>query len=216
MSAGLPLSLAALGALAGAGTPWLATRCTARFAGTPLVSTTVPRRWVPWAAVGAAVFGGLGVAPGVGAALPAFLAVAAIGLVLAAVDLACLRLPDPLVGLAALAALAGLGAAAAITGRPERLLGALAGAALSFAAYVLLALLPASRLGFGDVKLAAVLGLLLGWLGGSALLTGLLLPHVLHGLAVLALLATRRARRDTLLPLGPALLAATCLTPLLH
>ncbi|MEK8108872.1 hypothetical protein NKG94_36425 [Micromonospora sp. M12] len=32
---------------------------------------------------------------------------------------------------------------------------------------MLLALLPGSRLGFGDVKLAAVLGLPLGWLGGT-------------------------------------------------
>ncbi|MGW1058620.1 prepilin peptidase [Micromonospora rubida] len=167
------------------------------------------------AAVGAVVFGGLGVAPGVGAALPAFLAVAALGLVLAVVDLACLRLPDPLVGVAALAAVVGLVAAASVAGRPDRLLGPLAGAALSFTGYALLALLPGSRLGFGDVKLAAVLGLPLGWLGWPTLLTGLVLPHALHGLAVLGLLAARRVRRDTLLPLGPALLAGAWLAALL-
>ncbi|WP_229399121.1 prepilin peptidase [Micromonospora okii] len=160
------------------------------------------------------VFGGLGVAPGPGAALPAFLAVAAVGLVLAVVDLACLRLPDPLVGAAALGALAGLVAAASVDDRPGRLLGSLAGAALAFLGYALLALLPGSRLGFGDVKLAAVLGLALGWLGWPTLLTGLVLPHVLHGLAVLALLVTRRVRRDTLLPLGPALLAGAWLAAL--
>ncbi|SCE70259.1 leader peptidase (prepilin peptidase) / N-methyltransferase [Micromonospora haikouensis] len=167
-----------------------------------------------WAAVAAVVFGGLAVTPGVGPALPAFLAVAAVGLVLAAVDLACLRLPDPLVGLAALGAAAGLVAAAAVDGRPGRLLAPLAGAGLSFLGYALLALLPGSRLGFGDVKLAAVLGLPLGWLGWPALLTGLALPHVLHGLAVLGLLAARRAHRDTLLPLGPALLAGAWLAAL--
>ncbi|WP_405101866.1 prepilin peptidase [Micromonospora sp. NBC_01412] len=167
------------------------------------------------AAVGAVVFGGLGVASGVGAALPAFLAVAALGLVLAVVDLACLRLPDPLVGVAALAAVVGLVAAASVAGRPDRLLGPLAGAALSFTGYALLALLPGSRLGFGDVKLAAVLGLPLGWLGWPTLLTGLVLPHALHGLAVLGLLAARRVRRDTLLPLGPALLAGAWLAALL-
>ncbi|MFC8845613.1 MULTISPECIES: prepilin peptidase [unclassified Micromonospora] len=218
------LVLALIGAVIGAFVPWL----TGRFTAVPrLVSTGfVPRRpvrsrggaargrVVAWAAVAAVVFGGLGVAPGVGSALPAFLAVAAAGLVLAAVDLACLRLPDPLVGLAALGAVAGLVTAAAVDGRPDRLLAPLAGAGLSFFGYALLALLPGSRLGFGDVKLAAALGLPLGWLGWPALLTGLVLPHVLHGLAVLGLLAARRVGRDTLLPLGPALLAGAWLAAL--
>ncbi|WP_343449531.1 prepilin peptidase [Micromonospora oryzae] len=203
------LVLALTGAVTGAFVPWLA----GRFTGVPRLAPTRGRA-VAWAAVAAVVFGGLGVAPGVGPALPAFLAVAAVGLVLAAVDLACLRLPDPLVGLAALGAAAGLVAAAAVDGRPGRLLAPLAGAGLSFLGYALLALLPGSRLGFGDVKLAAVLGLPLGWLGWPALVAGLVLPHVLHGLAVLGLLAARRAHRDTLLPLGPALLAGAWLAAL--
>ncbi|MGY3515571.1 prepilin peptidase [Micromonospora sp. PTRAS2] len=218
------LALALTGAVTGAFVPWLA----GRFTGVPRPVPDRPApsrlargrrgaargRAVAWAAVAAVVFGGLAVTPGVGPALPAFLAVAAVGLVLAAVDLACLRLPDPLVGLAALGAAAGLVAAAAVDGRPGRLLAPLAGAGLSFLGYALLALLPGSRLGFGDVKLAAVLGLPLGWLGWPALLTGLVLPHVLHGLAVLGLLAARRAHRDTLLPLGPALLAGAWLAAL--
>ncbi|MER5700450.1 A24 family peptidase [Micromonospora sp. NPDC002296] len=228
MSAGLPISVAALGAAAGTVAPWLAARFTA--AAVPAAAVPVgagpgttparPLLSAPWrsptcAVIGAVVFGGLGVAPGVGAALPAFLAVAALGLVLAVVDLACLRLPDPLVGAAALAAVVGLVAAASVAGRPDRLLGPLAGAALSFTGYALLALLPGSRLGFGDVKLAAVLGLPLGWLGWPPLLTGLVLPHALHGLAVLGLLAARRVRRDTLLPLGPALLVGAWIATLL-
>ena len=81
---------------------------------------------------------------------------------------------------------------------------------------MLLALLPGSRLGFGDVKLAAVLGLPLGWLGRpTPCWLGLLLPHLLHGVLVLGLLAARRVRRDTLLPLGPALLAGAWLAVLL-
>ncbi|MBB5829863.1 prepilin peptidase [Micromonospora carbonacea] len=219
------LALALTGAVLGAFVPWLA----GRWAGVPRLDPAragagrpgAGRRGaargkaaVAWAAMAAVVFGGLGAAPGVGPALPAFLAVAAVGLLLAAVDLACLRLPDPLVGLAALGAAAGLVAAAAADGRPGRLLASLTGAGLSFLGYALLALLPGSRLGFGDVKLAAVLGLPLGWLGWPALLTGLVLPHVLHGLIVLGLLAARRIRRDTLLPLGPALLAGAWLATL--
>ncbi|MEU5944296.1 A24 family peptidase [Micromonospora sp. NPDC047465] len=166
------------------------------------------------AVVGAVVFAGLAVALGGDPVLPAFLGLAAVGLVLAVVDLACLRLPDPLVGAAALVVAVGLTGAALLAGAPERLLGAVAGAALCFAGHALLALLPGSRLGFGDVKLAAVLGLPLGWLGWSPLALGLLLPHLLNGVVVLALLAAGRVRRDTPLPLGPALLTGAWLATL--
>lgn len=167
------------------------------------------------AVTGAVVFGGLVLARGADPALLVFLLVAAIGLALALVDLACLRLPDPLVALAAGCGGLGLVAVALITGTFDRLLPALAGAALSFAAYVLLALLPGARLGFGDVKLAAALGLPLGWLGWRTLALGLFLPHLLNGVVVLALLAARRVRRDSALPFGPAILAGTWLAVLL-
>ncbi|MFI7647849.1 prepilin peptidase [Micromonospora sp. NPDC049460] len=169
---------------------------------------------VAGAVVGAVVFAGLAAALGGDPVLPAFLGLAAVGLVLAVVDLACLRLPDPLVGAAALVAAVGLTGAALLAGAPERLLGAVAGAGLCFAGHALLALLPGSRLGFGDVKLAAVLGLPLGWLGWSPLALGLLLPHLLNGVVVLALLAAGRVRRDTPLPLGPALLTGAWLATL--
>nr|WP_239542980.1 A24 family peptidase [Micromonospora terminaliae] len=164
---------------------------------------------------GATVFGGLAATRGGDPALPAFLAMAAIGLALALVDLDCLRLPDRLVAAAAGAGGAGLVGAALVAGTPGGLLAALTGAAVSFAGYVLLALLPRSRLGFGDVKLAAALGLPLGWLGWPALGLGLLLPHVLHGVVVLGLLAARRVARDTPLPFGPALLTGAWLAVLL-
>jgi leader peptidase (prepilin peptidase)/N-methyltransferase len=219
MSAGVVLPTAALiGALVGAGVPSTARR----FTGPPPTAhrhLSGPRdRSGPSAGLnsvgGAVVFGGLAAAVGADAALPALLAVAAVGLVLAVVDLACLRLPDRLVGAAALLGAVGLAGAALVAGTPGRLLLAAAGAAVSFGAYVLLALLPGSRLGFGDVKLATALGLPLGWLGWPTLLLGLLLPHLLHGVLVLGLLAARRVRRHTLLPLGPALLAGAWLAVL--
>ncbi|MEU7803099.1 prepilin peptidase [Micromonospora arborensis] len=216
MSAVALVPVALLGALVGLVVPRLARR----FATPPVGSWGDPRprpdtsTWLS-PVVAAVVFAGLAVARADDPALPVFLAVAAVGLVLAGVDLACLRLPDPLVLAAGALALGGLTGAALLAGTPGRVLDALAGAAVAGAAHVLLALLPGSRLGFGDVKLAAVLGLPLGWLGRDALLAGLLLPHVLHGGLVLALLVTRRVRRDTLLPLGPALLAGAWLGVLL-
>lgn len=230
MSAALVLlAVALLGALVGSGVPRIAGHFTdpavvaAQRSGGPasLVGQRSPRgeirsgppAWLT-ALAGAVVFAGLAVRVGADPVLPALLLVAAVGLVLAVVDLACLRLPDRLVTAAGGAALAALTAAALLTGTPGRLLGAVVGAAVCFAAYVLLALLPGSRLGFGDVKLAGVLGLPLGWLGRPTLLLGLLLPHLLNGVVVLGLLATRRVRRDSTLPLGPALLAGAWLAVL--
>ncbi|MGC4879654.1 prepilin peptidase [Micromonospora sp. DT43] len=210
MSAAGLAPAALLGAVVGIAVP----RIARRFGSAP--SRPGPRRggWLS-PVVAAVVFAGLVGARGDDPALPVLLAVAAVGLVLAVVDLACLRLPDPLVAVAGMLALGGLTGAALLAGTPGRLGGALVGAAVSGAAHVLLALLPGSRLGFGDVKLAAVLGLPLGWLGRDALLAGLLLPHLLHGVLVLGLLAARKVRRDTLLPLGPALLAGVWLATLL-
>lgn len=212
MSAAALVPVTLLGALVGLVVPPLARRFT-----TASIRPRPRRDARAWLSpvVAAVVFGGLAVARADDPALPVLLAVAAVGLVLAVVDLACLRLPDPLVLAAGVLALGGLTGAALLAGTPGRLVNALVGAAVAGTAHVLLVLLPRSRLGFGDVKLAAVLGLPLGWLGRDALLAGLLLPHLLHGGLVLGLLAARRVRRDTLLPLGPALLAGAWLAVLL-
>lgn len=207
MSTGLLACVTLLGAMAGLAAP----RAARHFTAPPAAGVV---RAVPGAAAGAVVFAGLAAALGADPVLPVLLVLAAVGLVLALVDLACLRLPDPLVGAAALVAAVGLAGAALRAGSPGRLLAAAAGAALCFACHVVLAVLPGSRLGFGDVKLAAVLGLPLGWLGGSSVALGLLLPHLLHGAVVLALLAAGRVRRDTPLPLGPALLTGAWLAAL--
>ncbi|WP_433127901.1 prepilin peptidase [Micromonospora sp. CA-240977] len=216
MSAAALVSIALLGAFVGLVVPSVSWRFATADARPPAFPGPRPirRQWVD-PMVATSVFVGLAVAVGDDPALPVFLAVAAVGLVLARVDLACLRLPDPLVLAAGLLACGGLTAAALLSGTAGRLLGALGGAIVAAAAHVLLALLPGSRLGFGDVKLAAVLGLPLGWLGRDALLAGLLLPHLLHGGLVLGLLAARRVRRHTLLPLGPALLVGAWLAVLL-
>jgi leader peptidase (prepilin peptidase)/N-methyltransferase len=208
MSAAALLPVALLGGLVGLVVPPVARR---------FVTPSVRRGGPVWLCppLAAVVFVGLAAVRRDDPALPVLLAVAVVGLVLAVVDLACLRLPDPLVVAAGTLALGGLTGAALLAGTPGRLVGALVGAVLAGAAHVLLALLPRSRLGFGDVKLAAVLGLPLGWLGRDALLTGLLLAHLLHGVLVVGLLATRRVSRDTLLPLGPALLAGAWLGVLL-
>ncbi|HEY3007957.1 MAG TPA: prepilin peptidase [Micromonosporaceae bacterium] len=161
--------------------------------------------------VGAVSFGTLAWALGGSAALPGFLAVAAFGVVLGFIDVACLRLPDPLVGAAFLAGGGWLVGLSIVDGATDALARAGLAALVSAAAYLVLALLPGSNLGFGDVKLAGVLGLMLGWLGWPAVVSGLVLPHFINGPIALVLLLSGRAGRRTDLPLGPALLAGALL-----
>jgi leader peptidase (prepilin peptidase)/N-methyltransferase len=139
--------------------------------------------------------------------LPAFLAAASGGTALAIIDLRAHRLPDriTLPAYPLLAAL--LAVAAAVDGDAGRWLRAAAAAAVVGLAFLLLWALPASGLGLGDVKLAGLLGLVLGWLGWPALAAGLFAGVLLGGVVALVLLAARRAERGTPIAYGPFLLA---------
>ena len=171
----------------------------------PRVRATLSRRSGWWAVPVAALFGaGAGVvARSLGEALLLAALAGAFG-VLVVVDLAEHRLPDTVVlpslggwfaGAVALAA-SGFGWAALGTS-------ALASLVL-FIGFFIAGLLARGLLGFGDVKLSAVLGALLGWFGWAAFGTGVVAGIVLHGLAALVVLArTRDPRADV--PMGPAL-----------
>ena len=66
-------------------------------------------------------------------------------------------------------------------------------------------------MGLGDVALAPLLGLTLGWLGWGASLTGLLGGFVLGALVGLLLMAVGRAGRRSRVPHGPFMLAGAAL-----
>src|SRR5699024_246314 len=84
----------------------------------------------------------------------------------------------------------------------------LAGVTLG-AAFLVLCLLTPGGLGMGDVKLAALLGLLLGWFGWYYVLLGVLAAFLLGGLVAAGLILTRRAGRHTADAVGPELVGAT-------
>lgn len=144
-------------------------------------------------------------------ALPAFLVLAAACLAGSVIDLEHMLLPDRLVFPSLALAAPLLAVAAAIDGEWDRLLRAAAGAVLAFTALLLLALLKAGAMGGGDVKLALLLGLCLGWLGLDHVALGLFLGFLLGSLVGVALLVTKaRGLRDHF-AFGPFLAAGTLL-----
>jgi leader peptidase (prepilin peptidase) / N-methyltransferase len=129
------------------------------------------------------------------------------GVLLAEIDVRCLRLPDPLVAALAIVVVTPLTVITALDGTWDRLGRAATAAVVVLLLHLVIALLPWGGLGLGDVKLAGVLGFLLGWTGWPTVLLGVVLPHLLTGPVVLTLLVRRRIGRRTPLPFGPALLA---------
>ena len=138
--------------------------------------------------------------------LPAFLAVAGAGVLLAVIDLRHRLLPNRVVVPAAGATAVLLLGAAAASGAWDDLLRAGLGAVVLFAVFLFMALVSPGALGMGDVKLAGLLGLLLGWLGWGAVLVGAAAGFVVQAAVALLLLATRRVGLRAELPFGPAML----------
>jgi leader peptidase (prepilin peptidase)/N-methyltransferase len=62
-------------------------------------------------------------------------------------------------------------------------------------------------MGLGDVKLAGVLGVFLGYLGWGPLAVGAFSAFLLGGLFGIALVITGRARKGSGIPFGPWMLA---------
>ena len=158
---------------------------------------------------------------GAHAVLPAYLYLAAIGVALSLIDVDVKRLPDVLV-LPSYAVAAVLLGVAAVTGHDaSRALRAVIGMALYYGLFAVLRLVYPKGMGFGDVKLAGVLGLYLGWLGYGVLFVGYFAGALLGGVVGIALLASKHAGRKTKVPYGPfmvagALLAVFVGAPLVH
>lgn len=143
-------------------------------------------------------------------ALPAALYLVAVSIALALIDIDVKRLPNAIVlpsypvavALIVLATWAPGG-----SGDGGAVVRALLGCAVMFGVYFALCLAYPRGMGFGDVKLAGLLGLYLGWVGWPALIVGWFAAFLLGGVFSIGLLAMRRAGRKTGIPFGPWMLA---------
>ncbi len=138
--------------------------------------------------------------------LPALLYLAAVTVALTLIDLDHRRLPDAIV-LPSYVVVAALLALAAWSPGSDaswgRLLGAGLGGLAMFVAYALMVLAYPKGMGLGDVKLAGVLGLVLGWYGWAAVAIGFFAAFLVGGLFSIALIVTGRATRASKVPFGP-------------
>jgi leader peptidase (prepilin peptidase)/N-methyltransferase len=134
--------------------------------------------------------------------LAAYLAFAALAIALALIDLDVRRLPNVLV----LPAYPVLAVLLVIGGDGEALLRALIAAAALFAFYFLIALAAPGSMGFGDVKLAGVVGGMLGYLSWGALLVGAFGAFVLGSIVGVGLMMRGSADRKSAVPFGPFML----------
>jgi leader peptidase (prepilin peptidase)/N-methyltransferase len=91
----------------------------------------------------------------------------------------------------------------------------LAGGAVLWLFYFVLRLVYPPGMGFGDVKLAGVLGMYLGYLGWGHVFAGTFAAFLLGGLWSIALLAARRGTLKSAIPFGPFMLAGAAAAMLL-
>jgi leader peptidase (prepilin peptidase)/N-methyltransferase len=154
-----------------------------------------------WPAVGATL------GPRVGwSAVPAYLLLAWLSVVLVWIDTDVHRLPNGLT-YPAYPSVLGLLLLASLLGGDRRWVGALVGTVLLVGLFGLLWLVSRGQVGLGDVKWSGVIGAALGWLGADALVIGTMATFLIGGVWALALLLFRGASRSTPLAYGPAMCA---------
>ncbi|MEU7063512.1 prepilin peptidase [Streptomyces sp. NPDC046161] len=159
------------------------------------------------AALSGAVCAALAAAGGPRPEVAVFVALAPALVLLALVDLAVHRLPDPLtLPLAALTA-ALLGGAALLPGAAGSWRLALLGGAALGASYLVLFLINPAGMGFGDVKLALSLGVALGWYGWGVWIAGAFLGFLYGAAYGLTLVLRGRGGLKAAIPFGPFMAA---------
>ncbi|HEY3608684.1 MAG TPA: prepilin peptidase [Pseudonocardiaceae bacterium] len=141
-------------------------------------------------------------------AVPAYLWFAGAGIALAVIDLDCRRLPNAIV----LPSYPVLGALLALSAWWYHDWWALAragiGGAALFAFFFALAFAYPAGMGFGDVRLAGIVGGVLGYLSWSTLVIGAFGGFLLGAVVGIAVIARRRGDRRTALPFGPFMIGA--------
>ena len=162
--------------------------------------------WI-WLATGA-VFAAAGVVTaGDPWLLPAYLALAVVSIILFVTDIDHKLIPNRILYPGTAVAFGLLAGGAWLEGRTDRLVPALWGAAGYFGVLFVVYLVARGGFGFGDVKLAAVLGGTTAFQSQRTILLAVFFTGVIGGVPALVMLITRRAGGSDEMPYGPPMLA---------
>ncbi len=169
-------------------------------------------KW-PWLEfICAAVFGGIALRFGFAWALPAFLVFAFSSIALCIIDYRHHLLPNRIIYPTLIASLILLTLAAAITGDWNFLLRAVMGMFAAWMFFFVVWLIKPQAMGFGDVRLALLVGLFTGWMSLANVFLGVFLGLLLGAVAGLAFVALKKVGVRDPIPYGPFLIAGAFLS----
>jgi leader peptidase (prepilin peptidase) / N-methyltransferase len=163
---------------------------------------SISPRYILVELAGGALFAGAAARLGYNWDLPAFLIFLSGLLALAFIDLEHLILPKTIVYVTLVLTVLLLVLDATLTGEWTKLLVAAICSVAWYALFFLMNLASPRILGFGDVRLALVLGIGLGWLGWRYAVLGFFAGNLIGLIIGLTLIVTKRIRRDQPVPYG--------------
>ncbi len=143
------------------------------------------------------------------AAIPAYCILSATLVAQTWIDLRSQRLPREITHTGMLLGSIALAIAAIVLDEPERIWMAALGAVIALAAMWLIYVLSRGGMGDGDVRLAPLLGMFLGWINPGIVLPGLFFGFIAGAIVGVAMMAGNRAGRRTAVPFGPFLALGT-------
>lgn len=143
------------------------------------------------------------------AVLPAFCILAATLVAQTWIDLKTQRLPREITYTGIVLGGIALTVAAFVRDEPERIWMAALGAAIAFGLMGAIYYASKGGMGFGDVILAPLLGMYLGWLNPGIVAPGLFFGFIAGAVVGVAMMAGKKAGRRTAVPFGPFLALGT-------
>lgn len=185
---------------------WLALRGRCRHCGNPIGKEPLILE-----IANASIFVLFGLKFGDDPVLPAFCVLGAALVALVWIDLREFRLPREITYTAFALSSVGIVVAALVNDQPERIWKAALGAGIALALMWVIYLASRGGMGEGDVRLAPLLGLHLGYLNPGIVPIGLFYGFIIGAVVGVAMMATSKAGRKTALPFGPFLAVGTVL-----
>lgn len=167
-------------------------------------------RLAAWTSLGSAVAGAaVGWGTGLDWSLVWLVPLVPVLVALSVVDWRTKLLPKVVVNPTTLATLAVMVVVGLATGRTDDLLRAVLALVLLFLFYGITWFVYPGGLGYGDVRLGALLGLVLGWVGWGVTAVGLVLPMLAQGVGPLLVAVVTRDRQvlKRHVPFGPFMVA---------